>query len=286
MYLRQIGRHKLLTKEQEIELAQQIERGVTKEVREVIDGQTVVKKHVPSDDDMKVANRARDRMIRSNLRLVVSIAKGYQNRGCDLDDLIATGNIGLMKAVERFDWRRGFRFSTYGSWWIRQAVGREIASQGKSIRVPGRATNLARDLKHAREEFVELHGQDPTTLELAELLGVTESAVAASMDGIPTVISLDDRVGRGDGGDRFVRDTIPDEDAMSPFDLINRAELVGLVRKVLETLNPREEKILRMRFGISEDPTDHERFPVTQGEIDEMRTIMGEDGVFDEAWDG
>src|SRR4030067_441970 len=114
-YLKGISRRKLLTKEQEIELSQAIERGKP------------TKTHTPTTEDVKNADLARIRMVECNLRLVVSIAKGYQNRGCELDDLIATGNMGLMKAVDRFDWHRGVRFSTYGSWWIRQAVTREVA---------------------------------------------------------------------------------------------------------------------------------------------------------------
>lgn len=266
-YLRGISRRKLLTKEQEVELSQAIEGG------------RPTKTHTPTAEEIKVAGLARTRMIECNLRLVVSIAKAYQNRGCELDDLIATGNMGLMKAVERFDWRRGFRFSTYGSWWIRQAVTREVASQGRLIRVPGRAVMVARGLKHAYDEFVELHGVEPTRADLAELMGVTETTVAATMDGTPIVVSLDDPVGSSEGGDRRVRDTISDVDAESPFDAIDRKELVALVGSVLQTLTDREEKILRMRYGIGEDPTDHEKFPITQGELEEMETDDGLDGV-------
>ena len=278
-YLKQIGKRKLLTKEQEIELAQAIEAGKTREWIENVNGLAVTKKHKPTQTEVQKAGRARNRMIESNLRLVVSIAKNYQERGCDLEDLIAAGNIGLMKAVERFDWRRGFRFSTYGSWWIRQAVGREIASQGKQIRVPGRTAALARDIKTAREEFIELHGQEPTKGELADLLGITESTVIATMGGAPTVVSLEDTVGKQDGNDKQMKDVIPDEEADSPFDVIDKKELVDLVSKVMKTLSPREEKILRMRFGITEDPTNHSDFPITRGEIDEMHVAMQNEGI-------
>ena len=258
-YLKGISRRKLLTKEQEIELSQAIERGKP------------TKTHTPTTEDVKNADLARIRMVECNLRLVVSIAKGYQNRGCELDDLIATGNMGLMKAVERFDWHRGFRFSTYGSWWIRQAVTREVASQGRLIRVPGRAIMVARGLKQAYDEFVELHGVEPTRADLAEIMGVTETTVTATLDGTPIVVSLDDPIGPSDGVARCVKDTISNEDQESSFDIIDRKELVALVGSVLQTLSDREERILRMRYGISQNPTDHENFPITKREMEEMK---------------
>lgn len=271
VYLKQIGRHKLLTREQEVELSKRIEAGRRREwtERDKKTGKLSRKKYVPTEEQAKDADRARKRMIESNLRLVVSIAKGHQNRGCDLDDLIAEGNLGLMKGVERFDWRRGFRFSTYGSWWIRQAIGRLVANQGRSIRVSGRASAISKELQAAREEFIELNGQEPTRAELADLVGVTETTVSATLSGLPYIVSLDMPIGSEDSG-RQLKDVIEDVESDSPFDLVDRKELVALVSKVLDTLPAREDKILRMRFGISEDPSNHENFPITQREIDGM----------------
>ncbi len=265
-YLSGIGKRKLLTHEQEIQLAQAIEAGQSKKEIEIVEGKKIAKVIKPSPKEKRLARRAQNKMIESNLRLVISVAKKFKDRGCDLEDLIAAGNEGLMKAVERFDWKRGFRFSTYGSWWIRQAIQREIAGQGKQIKVPGRTITLSKDLKNVREEFISLHGQEPTRSELASLLGVTEKTISAAITGAPALLSLDDTVGKNDDN-RSLKDVIPDEESLSPFDTIDRKELISLIGNILSTLDPREDKILRMRFGISHDPHDHEQFPITKSEL-------------------
>jgi RNA polymerase primary sigma factor len=242
IYLKQIGKHELLTKEQEVELSQKINGYVIKSgARE------------PVTEREKI--QARAKMIESNLRLVVSIAKGHQNRGCDLEDLIAEGNIGLMKAVEKFDWQKGFRFSTYASWWIRQAMGRLVASQGKQIRVPGRMGNLNASLAAARNEFIELNGFEPTREDLADALGVTQSTVSATVSGLPHVISLDAELKSFDtsgGSTKTLRDVVVDEDSMSSFEMVDRCEIMGILIDVLETLSKREELIIEMRFGLTQ----------------------------------
>lgn len=257
VYLKQIGRRKLLSKDQEVELSQAIEG-----YKLLPDGSKIAL-------DKQARDRARNKMIESNLRLVVSIAKGQQNRGCDLEDLIAEGNIGLMKAVEKFDWRRGFRFSTYASWWIRQAVQRLVASQGRSIKIPGRAGSLANDLKTAREEFIELNGQEPTSADLAEMMNVTVTTVTAALGGMPHVISLDAelKADNSSSDSRTLRDVIEDEESDSPFDSLDKKQLKLAMIAVLKTLSSREEKILRLRFGLSEDPFNHGGFPITREEL-------------------
>lgn len=239
IYLKQIGKHDLLTKEQEVELSQKVNGYVIKS------GQ-----RTPVTDAEKL--RARAKMIESNLRLVVSIAKSHQNRGCDLEDLIAEGNIGLMKAVEKFDWQKGFRFSTYASWWIRQAMGRLVASQGKQIRVPGRMGNLNASLTAARNEFIELNGFEPSREDLADALGVTQTTIAATVSGLPHVVSLDAEFGSSDQGglSKTLRDVVVDEDSMSSFEIVDRYEIMSIIIDVMETLSKREELIIEMRFGL------------------------------------
>ena len=250
-YLKSIGKIPLLTREQEVELAKKI-----------------------AGEDKAISARARKKMIESNVRLVVSIAKRYQNRGCELDDLIAEGNIGLMRAVEKFDHTRGFRFSTYASWWIRQAVGRLVASQGHQIKVPGRAVNIARKANELRSEFVDEFGFEPTMADLAESIGVSESMVSSTISGTPYVVSLEStpwHVGtnsQNSPGNDSIRNYYPDETAPTPFEVANQGEIVDLISDVLGELTERDEKILRMRFGIIEDPTDHKKFPITKQEVD------------------
>lgn len=256
VYLKNISRRRLLTRKEEIVLSQMIEGKLIEP-----DGSV----RLLSKNDSEYARR---KMIESNLRLVVSIVKNYQNRGCDFDDLISEGNIGLIKAVEKFDWRRGFRFSTYATWWIKQAVQRLVSNHGCQIRTPGLTNALQEQLKEVRLDFIELNGQEPSRHELADMLGVTESTVVATMSGLPQMSSLDMPVSAD--GDRQLKDIIPDEESESPLDKINRSEMVALVAKVLETLTPREEKIIRMRFGLTEDPTDSNNFPVLESEITDM----------------
>jgi RNA polymerase sigma factor (sigma-70 family) len=255
IYFKQIGKRELLTKEKEIELSQMIEGFVV-----LPDGSTKL-------IDKKSQAKAKALMIESNLRLVVSIAKCQQNRGCEIDDLIAEGNIGLMKAVERFDWRRGFRFSTYASWWIKQAIQRYIANHGRVVKIPGRMGALTNELKTAREEFIKLNGQEPTRAELADLMNITETSVVAAMSGLPNFVSFDAEINSDNNSIRMLKDIVPDEDMLSPFEAFDKKQLKSIILSVLKTLPRREELVMRLRYGITDDPFNHGTFPISKKEL-------------------
>ena len=246
-FFTEVGKTDLLTREEEVVLSKLIEKG---------------------------DKRARDHMIQANLRLAISIAKKYQNRGCDLEDLIQESSIGLMKAVDRFDWRRGFKFSTYACWWIKQAVRRHIASHSSSVRLPSYAKNMMWKIRKMREEYEEEFGTTPSKEELAELLGVSLDTLTAVMTCSTTPISIDKpiRYSSGDSS-RTLGDTIPDTEATDPIEGLDRQKVIAAIRGALSTLSEREEKIIRLRFGICDSPTDHSKHPITRGEV--MKLAQG-----------
>jgi len=235
-YFKDVSRYDLLTREEEITLSQAIEKG---------------------------DKFARDRMIQSNLRLAISIAKKYSKMGCPLEDLIQESNIGLMKAVDRFDWRRGFKFSTYASWWIKQSVSRHLTSHKSTVRVPAHASGLIWKIKKICREYEDEFRHQPTISEIADLLGVTESMVKLSLESaaIQNSVSLDAALGDEKNGRRF-EEIISDNDSVSPDDLIDRQKTLKIIKNSLVKLSPREEKILRLRFGIYEDIEQDEVFNV------------------------
>ncbi len=240
-YFAEVGKHKLLTKEQEVQLSQRIEAG----------------------DRM-----ARDQMISANLRLAISIAKKYQYSGCSLEDLIQESSLGLIKAVDRFDWRKGFKFSTYACWWIKQSVRKHIASNTSAIRLPTHARGLLWKMRTYAEEYEEEFGVAPTNEELADLLGVKPKTLASIIKSAKYTVSLDAKIGK-DGEGRSVAETIPDGKE-SIDTILDRQKLVTIVREALEALSPREEKVIRLRFGLGEEEDNHEKFPITKNQIQEL----------------
>lgn len=244
-FFKEVGRHNLLTRETEVELAQQME-----------------------SKDERVRAAARNRMVQSNIRLAISIAKKYQNRGCDFDDLVQESTLGLMKAVDRFDWRRGFKFSTYAVWWIRQAVMRHVTLQSSSIKLPASANSLVWRARRMAEEYQREFGVQPTPEELADLLGVGLNSLNILLQTSKYTMSLDAPASANpDGEQSRLGDMIEDTEREAMDDVIDRERMTLAVRRGLARLTAREEKILRLRFGISEDPTDHVNFPITAKEI-------------------
>ena len=223
MYLKESGRIKLLTPEEEQEIAKKMAEG---------------------DED------ARKRMSEANLRLVVSIAKRYVGRGMQLLDLIQEGNLGLMKAVEKFDYTKGYKFSTYATWWIRQSITRAIADQARTIRIPVHMVETINRVLRTSHSMVQKLGREPTTKEIADELHIEESKVEEVLKIAQEPVSLETPIGEEE--DSHLGDFIQDDEASQPSEEASYTLLREQLEEVLSTLTPREEQVLRMRFGLTD----------------------------------
>ncbi|MBR3335138.1 MAG: RNA polymerase sigma factor RpoD [Clostridia bacterium] len=223
MYLKEIGKVPLLTAEEEIEIAKQLEAG---------------------DEG------AKQKLAEANLRLVVSIAKRYVGRGMLFLDLIQEGNLGLIKAVEKFDYRKGFKFSTYATWWIRQAITRAIADQARTIRIPVHMVETINKLIRISRQLLQEYGREPTPEEIAKEMGISETKVREIIKIAQEPVSLETPIGEEE--DSHLGDFIPDEDAPAPAEAASFALMKEQLMDVLDTLTPREEKVLRLRFGLDD----------------------------------
>ncbi|MCL2311839.1 MAG: RNA polymerase sigma factor RpoD [Firmicutes bacterium] len=226
LYLKEIGKGALLTSDEEIDLALKISRGDTK---------------------------ARETLMKANLRLVVSIAKRYVGRGMQFLDLIQEGNLGLMKAVEKFDYTKGFKFSTYATWWIRQAITRAIADQARTIRVPVHMVETVNKIKRISNLLLHSNGQDPTPQEIARELDMPVEKVREAIKASHDPLSLESPMGEEE--DRLLSDTIADENAAVPIDEATHAVLKKELNGVLCVLSERERAVLRLRFGMEDGKT-------------------------------
>ena len=249
LYLREIGLVKLLTPQEEIVLAARIKKGDKK---------------------------AREHMIKANLRLVVKIARDYEGIGLPLLDLISEGNIGLMKAVERFDPKKGGKLSTYGSWWIKQSIKRALANQSKTIRLPVHLVDKISKMRRIAMRLQEEFGREPTDEEIGEQLGITGSRVSQMRMAAVRPASLDAPIGDDDSNN--FGEVVEDENADTPYEQLEEKTVTGMLQEMVKTLDPREATILRHRFGLDggNEKTLEEvgkKFGVTRERIRQIQNI-------------
>lgn len=247
IYLKEIGRVPLLTSEEEIQLAEMM-----------------------SGDNDREAVKARKRLAEANLRLVVSIAKRYVGRGMSFLDLIQEGNMGLIKAVEKFDYKKGFKFSTYATWWIRQAITRAIADQARTIRIPVHMVETITKVKKVSSQLLHENGHDPSPEEIADKLNMPVDKVREIMRVAQDPVSLETPIGEEE--DSHLGDFIPDDDAPAPAEAASHTLLKEQLNEVLSTLTDREAKVLKLRFGLEDGKSRTleevgQRFDVTRERI-------------------
>jgi len=251
MYLKEIGKVPLLTGAQEVSLAQRIEQGLLASDRIAeANGRLSAEEHDRLGSTVVDGHRAKRQLIEANLRLVVSIAKRYVGRGMLLLDLIQEGNLGLMRAVEKFDYTKGFKFSTYATWWIRQAITRAIADQARTIRIPVHMVETINKVTRVQRQMLQELGREPTVEELGEKLGMLPERVREIQRISQEPVSLEAPV--GDEDDSLLGDFVEDPGAIAPADAAARALLTEAVEEALEQLSERERRVVRLRFGLDD----------------------------------
>jgi RNA polymerase sigma factor (sigma-70 family) len=258
-YLEEIGRTPLLSASEEVDLAQRIDAGRSA-LHRLDTGAFSEDERAELESAVRRGTRARNRFLEANLRLVVSVARRYRNNGIDLLDLIQEGNLGLVRAVEKFDWRKGFKFSTYATWWIRQAISRALLEKGRSIRVPARVHDAALAVNGFTARFLAEHGRSPTIDETAEGSGIERELVEEVGKSV-AVSSLDDPVGE-DGA--VIGDFVELVEAEAPDGAVEAQAVSNDLRRAVGRLSAREQLILSKRFGFEDG------VPRTLGEVGEI----------------
>ena len=255
MYLKEIGKVPLLSADEEINIAMRMEKG--DEAKQMLESGINADGKSLTDEEKKQCQAAIDDgtqakrlLAEANLRLVVSIAKRYVGRGMLFLDLIQEGNLGLIKAVEKFDYRKGYKFSTYATWWIRQAITRAIADQARTIRIPVHMVETINKLIRVSRQLLQEYGREPTPEEIAKAMGISEAKVREIIKIAQEPVSLETPIGEEE--DSHLGDFIPDDDAPAPAEAASHALMREQLWDVLNTLTPREEKVLRLRFGLDD----------------------------------
>lgn len=250
LYLDEVSAHELLTAEDEVHLARAMERG--KKAKAILDSgeyersdRAKLMRAIADGDEAKMT------FIRSNLRLVISIAKRYSGRGLDLLDLIQEGNLGLIRAVEKFDWRKGFKFSTYATWWIRQAITRGLGNSGRTIRLPVHMVDVVRTVQDTKQTLHDQYHRTPTLEEISEASGLDTDRVMAALEAPAETVSLDRPV--GEDGDASLQDFVEDEEAADPVDRAAAAWRRDRLIQALRFLDQEEQQVLWLRFGLDGD---------------------------------
>ncbi len=249
-YLEAIGRHDLLTKEDEAHLGRLVMDGLAALERIDSNEKLSAKQRRKLNEAIAEGQRARDQFVVANLRLVVSIARRYQSTGLPLGDLIQLGNLGLMHAVEKFDFRKGFKFSTYATWWIRQAITRGYADTARQIRLPAHAEDTFRLVARVSDDLEARLGRTPTDEEIAEASGVDADRVREVRRFPTRMASVDAPIGDGDSDDLLLGDTIADDEMPFADDIANRDARVHVVKTMLGVLDDRERRIVELRYGL------------------------------------
>lgn len=257
MYLKEIGQVDLLSSKEEIEIAKKVRDGVDalQELGDMQEAGTFISDEDQKELDIRIGTGdiSKNHLVEANLRLVVSIAKKHVGKGLQFLDLIQEGNIGLMKAVYKFDYTKGYKFSTYATWWIRQAITRAIADQARIIRIPVHMVEQINKVVRLQRKMTQDLRREPTPQELADELGITVEKVKIIKKISQDPVSLESPVGEEE--DSTLGDFIPDQDALNPIEYTTKEMLKVELDKVLETLTDREEKVLRMRFGLLDGKT-------------------------------
>lgn len=226
-----------------------------------------------TEGDKCLSAKAKKKLVESNLRLVISIAKKHKGHNIPLEDLIQEGNLGLLKAIDRFDYKKGFKFSTYATWWIKQAITQHVLKRKRMIRLPAHAASVQKKIVQAADEYRAMMGCEPSNEELLDLIDASETVAKATMASGRNIISLNQMLS-SDPDSGTLDGKLEDEDEnVNPFNVVSSKQLLDIVQDVLQTLSEKESAILRLRFGLFDENINREDYTFTAEEMDQLESI-------------